>query len=117
MLASPTRAAMWPLLFQGQITMEGLEAHTVEEYLLFDSAEEDVDTWVDISAYTEMKINAMSQYVSQWSSGWYKYTGSDLSSEEEKEVRDRVSKMIRYRDGKAVEAFRYVKGLPDNIGR
>jgi len=115
--ADAARAAMWPLLFQGQITMEGLEAHTVEEYLLFDSAEEDVDTWVDISAYTEMKINAMSQYVSQWSSGWYKYTGSDLSSEEEKEVRDRVSKMIRYRDGKAVEAFRYVKGLPDNLGR
>lgn len=115
--ADAARAAMWPLLFQGQITMEGLEAHTIEEYLLFDSAEDDIDTWVDISAFTEKKITAMSQYVSQWSSGWYKYKGPDLSEEEAKEVRDRVSKRIRYRDGKAVEGFRYYKGLPDNIGR
>ncbi len=115
--ADAARAAMWPLLFQGQITMEGLEAHIIEEYLLFDSAEDDIDTWVDISAFTEKKITAMSQYVSQWSSGWYKYKGPDLSEEEAKEVRDRVSKRIRYRDGKAVEGFRYYKGLPDNIGR
>jgi LmbE family N-acetylglucosaminyl deacetylase len=115
--ADAARAAMWPLLFQGQITMEGLQAHTVEEYLLFDSAEDDINTWVDISAFTAQKINAMSQYVSQWSSGWYKYEGPDLSDQEAKEVRDRVSRRIRYRDGKAVEGFRYYKGLPDNIGR
>ena len=115
--ADAARAAMWPLLFQGQITMEGLQAHTIEEYLLFDSAEEDVNTWVDISAFTEKKITAMSKYVSQWSSGWYKYNGPNLSSEEEKEVKERISKRIQYRDGKAVESFRYVKGLPDNIGR
>ncbi len=115
--ADAARAAMWPLLFQGQITMEGLEAHTIEEYLLFDSAEDDKNTWVDISAFKEKKITAMSQYVSQWSSGWYKYEGPDLSAEEAEQVRDRVSKRILYRDGKAVEGFRYVKGLPDNIGR
>jgi LmbE family N-acetylglucosaminyl deacetylase len=115
--ADAARAAMWPLLFQGQITMEGLEAHTIEEYLLFDSAEDDKNTWVDISDFKEKKITAMSQYVSQWSSGWYKYEGPDLSAEEAKQVRDRVSNRILYRDGKAVEGFRYYKGLPDNIGR
>lgn len=115
--ADAARAAMWPLLFQGQITMEGLEAHTIPEYLLFDSAEEDKNTWVDISAIKDKKITAMSQYVSQWSSGWYKYEGPDLSAEEAEQVKDRVSKRIVYRDGKAVEGFRHYKGLPDNIGR
>ncbi len=115
--ADAARAAMWPLLFQGQITMEGLEAHTIEEYLLFDSAEDDKNTWVDISTFKDKKITAMSQYVSQWSSGWYKYEGPDLSAEEAEQVRDRVSKRILYRDGKAVEGFRHYKGLPDNIGR
>jgi len=115
--ADAARAAMWPLLFQGQITMEGLEAHTIEEYLLFDSAEDDNNTWVDISTFKDKKIKAMSQYVSQWSSGWYKYEGPDLSAEEAEQVRDRVSKRIVYRDGKAVEGFRHYKGLPDNLGR
>jgi len=115
--ADAARAAMWPLLFQGQITMDGLEAHTISEYLLFDSAEEDKNTWVDISAFKEKKITAMSQYVSQWSSGWYKYEGPELSADEAKQVRDRVSKRIVYLDGKAVEGFRHYKGLPDNIGR
>ena len=115
--ADAARAAMWPLLFQGQITMEGLQAHTVPEYLLFDCAEEDINTWVDITDFKDKKINAMSKYVSQWSSGWNDYTGPELSEEEEKQVLERVSKRIRYRDGKAVEGFRHYKGLPDGIGR
>lgn len=115
--ADAARAAMWPLLFQGQITMDGLKAHTVEEYMLFDSAEEDKNTWVDISGYEEMKIDAMSKYVSQWSSGWYDYQGPELSKEESAEVREKVSRRIRYHDGIAVEGFRYYTGLPDNIGR
>jgi len=115
--ADAARAAMWPLLFQGQITMDGLEAHTISEYLLFDSAEEDKNTWVDISAFKDKKISAMSKYVSQWSSGWYKYEGPDLSEEEAEQVRERISKRIAYRDGKAVEGFRHYKGLPDNLGR
>lgn len=115
--ADAARAAMWPLLFQGQITMEGLEAHMVEEYMLYDSAEEDQNTWVDISDFKERKITAMSQYVSQWSSGWYDYKGPELSEEEAKEVIERVSRRIPYRDGKPVEGFRYYKGSPDNIGR
>jgi len=115
--ADAARAAMWPLLFQGQITMEGLKAHTVEEYVLFDSAEEDKNTWVDISGFEEKKIEALSKYVSQWSSGWYDYKGPDLSEEEAKEVRMRISKWLQYQDGKLMEGFRYYKGLPDNIGR
>ena len=89
----------------------------MEEYMMFDSDGEDINTWVDITAFKDRKIDAMSKYVSQWSSGWYKYTGPDLSPEEEKQVRERVSKRIPYRDGKAVEGFRYFKGIPDNIGR
>ncbi|MFO7934824.1 MAG: PIG-L family deacetylase [Bacteroidales bacterium] len=115
--ADAARAAMWPLLFQGQITMEGLEAHTVEEYMLFDSAEEDINTWVDIGGFEDKKIDAMSQYVSQWSSGWYDYRGSDLPEEEQQEMKERISRRILYRDGTPVEGFRYVHGSPDNIGR
>lgn len=115
--ADAARAAMWPLLFQGQITMDGLEAHTIDEYLLYDSAEDDKNTWVDISGYSEMKIEAMSKYVSQWSSGWYDYQGPELSGEEAAEVKERVSGGIMYRNGNPVEGFRYYTGLPDNIGR
>ncbi|MCK5134898.1 MAG: hypothetical protein KAR19_03860 [Bacteroidales bacterium] len=61
--------------------MEGLEAHTVEEYMLYDSAGEDQNIWVDISDFKERKITAMSKYVSQWSSGWYDYQGSELSED------------------------------------
>jgi len=115
--ADAARAAMWPLLFQGQITVEGLEAHTIPEYILYDSDKDDVNTQVDITAFKDKKIKAMSSYVSQWSSGWNKYTGPELSEEEQKKVIERVSKYIEYMDGKAVESFRYYKGLPDNIGR
>ncbi len=115
--ADAARAAMWPLLFQGQITMEGLQAHEVREFMLYDSAEEDVNTRVDITGYAEKKIKAMSQYVSQWSSGWYDYQGPELPEDEAAEVREKVAKRIRYSDGKPVEEFRYYSGSPDNIGR
>jgi LmbE family N-acetylglucosaminyl deacetylase len=115
--ADAARAAMWPLLFQGQITMEGLQAHEVREYMLYDSAEEDQNTWVDISGFEQKKITAMSQYVSQWSSGWNDYQGPDLSEEEAETVRERVSKRIIYRDEKPMEGFRYYSGSPDDVGR
>ncbi len=115
--ADAARAAMWPLLFQGQITAEGLEAHTVEEYMLYDSAPEDVNTIVDISGYEGKKVEAMSKYVSQWSSGWYDYNGPQMDPEEETEVKERLKERIKYKDGKPVESFRYYTGLPDNIGR
>ena len=115
--ADAARAAMWPLLFQGQITQEGLKAYTVPAYMFYDSDSSDINTWVDISKYAEKKINAMSKYVSQWSSGWYKYTGPALSPEEEKKVKERLAHRIWKKDGVAMEGFRYYKGLPDNIGR
>lgn len=115
--ADAARAAMWPLLFQGQITVEGLKAYTVPAYMFYDSDPADINTWVDISDWVDKKINAMSKYVSQWSSGWYKYTGPKLSAEEEKDVKERLAKRIPVKDGKPMEGFRYYEGLPDNIGR
>ncbi len=115
--ADAARAAMWPLMFQGQITLEGLEAHTIPEYVLYDSAEEDKNTWVDITGWEERKIDALSKYVSQFSSGWSDYNGPELSEEEEKEMKDNLTRWIKTKDGIPVEGFRYYKGLPDNIGR
>ncbi len=115
--ADAARAAMWPLMFQGQITVEGLEAHTIPAYMLYDSAEEDKNIWVDISGYAERKVEAMSKYVSQFSSGWYDYRGPDLPEEEEEEMKAQLRKRIEYRNGIPVEGFRYYEGLPDNIGR
>ena len=115
--ADAARAAMWPLMFQGQITLEGLEAHTVPEYVLYDSAEEDKNTWVDITGWQERKIDALSKYVSQFSSGWSDYKGPELSEEEEKEMKVNLARWIKTKDGIPVEGFRYYTGLPDNIGR
>ena len=116
--ADAARAAMWPLMFQGQITVEGLEAHTIPEYMLYDSAEEDMNTWVDISGWEERKVEALTKYVSQFSSGWSDYKGPEMSPEEEKEVKEMLRGWIhQQRDGKPMEGFRYYKGLPDDIGR
>ena len=115
--ADAARAAMWPLMFQGQITVEGLEAHLVEAYVLYDSAEEDKNTWVDISGWEDTKVDALSKYVSQFSSGWSDYKGPVLSEEEEKEVKENLRQWIQYKDGKPMEGFRYYTGLPDDIGR
>ena len=59
----------------------------------------------------------MSKYVSQWGPGWYDYKGPNLSPGEEKKIIEIVSQYIPYKDGKAVEGFRYYEGLPDDIGR
>jgi len=116
--ADAARAAMWPLMFQGQITLEGLEAHTIPEYMLYDSAEEDMNTWVDISGWEERKVEALMKYVSQFSSGWADYKGPEMSPEEEKKVREMLMGWIHQeKDGKPMEGFRHYKGLPDNIGR
>lgn len=115
--ADAARAAMWPLMFQGQIALEGLEAHTVEEYVLYDSAEEDKNTWVDISGWEERKVEALSKYVSQFSSGWSDYKGPELSEEEAEEVKENLKRWLVYKDGKPVEGFRYYNGIPDRIGR
>ncbi|MBA7538861.1 Mycothiol S-conjugate amidase [subsurface metagenome] len=111
------RAAMWPLLYEGQIIHENLEAHEVREYLLFDGFPEDYNTEVDITQYLEVKIDAFMKYVSQFTSGWSKYTGPEISPEEEKQFRERIKKRTIYKEGKVIEQFRYYAGSPDGIGR
>jgi len=111
------RAAEWHLLFPGQIINEGLEAHAISEYLLFDCFPDTYNTFVDVTEYAEKKINASLKYVSQWSSGNKKYTGVSLSPEEEKQLREKRKKNTYNEEGKAIEKFRYYKGNPDGIGR
>ncbi len=72
---------------------------------------------MDITEWEERKIEAMSKYVSQFSSGWFDYKGPELSEEEEIEVKENLRKWIEHRDGIPMEGFRHYKGLPDNIGR
>jgi LmbE family N-acetylglucosaminyl deacetylase len=116
--ADAARVAMWRLLFPEQIIHEGLQAHMVPEYLFYDGAKEDKNYWVDISAYAEKKINAMTKYVSQFHRpSWNEYKGPNLSPQELEELRERVSRRIDRRDGKAVEGFRHYRGFPDGIGR
>lgn len=115
--ADAARAAMWRLLFEGHIIQEGLKEYQIPAYLFYDSAEEDINTWVDISSTAEKKINAASKYVSQFGAGWYNYKGPKLSEPEEKEMKERMRSRVRMRNGKPVEGFRYYQGLPDSIGK
>jgi LmbE family N-acetylglucosaminyl deacetylase len=111
------RAAMWPLLYEGQIIHENLTQHQVPEYLFFDGFPEDYNTEVDVTPYVEKKINASLKYVSQYSTGWSKYTGPKLSQEEENQLRERFRNRLTSKNGKFYEEFRYYTGLPDGIGR
>ncbi len=111
------RAAMWPLLYEGQIIHENLEAHEIREYLLFDGFQEDYNTEVDITQYLDVKISAMLKYVSQFTSGWSKYEGPEMSDEEEKLFRERLKKRTITKNGKVIEQFRYYSGSPESIGR
>lgn len=115
--ADACRAAMWPLLYEGQIIHENLEAHEVREYLLFDGFPEDYNTEVDITKYQDIKISAILKYVSQFTSGWSKYEGPEMSDEEEKKFRERLKKRMIYKNDKVIEQFRYYSGSPESIGR
>ncbi len=114
--ADAARAAMWRLLFEGQVIHEGLKEFQVPEYLFFGGVDEDINTWVDISSTLEKKLDAAAKYVSQFSSGWSNYQGPELSQEEQKQLREGRMRRITRRDGKPVEGFRHYKGLPDGIG-
>ena len=114
--ADACRAAMWPLLYEGQIIHENLKAHEVREYLLFDGFPEDINTEVDITQYQDVKINAVLKYVSQFTSGWSKYEGPEMSAEEEKLFRERLKKRVVIKNDKVIEQFRYYSGSPDGIG-
>lgn len=115
--ADAARAAMWRLLFEGQITQEGLKEYMIPEYLFYnDYDHEDENTWVDISDFVEKKVNAFSKYVSQYGPGW-KHYNPNPSSAEIKQLKDDARSKIRMKDGKPVEGFRYYKGLPDALGK
>jgi LmbE family N-acetylglucosaminyl deacetylase len=115
--ADAARAAMWRLLFEGQITQEGLKEYMIPEYLFYNDYDfTDENTWVDISDYLEKTVNAGSKYVSQFGPGWKNYKTS-LSEAELKEMKDLMRKSIRTKDGKPIEGFRYYSGFPDAIGK
>lgn len=111
------RAAMWRLLFEGQIIQEGLKEYMIPEYLFYnDYDHEDENLWVDITDLVEKKVNAGAKYVSQFGPGWKNYK-PNLSESELKEMKDGVRSRIQKRDGKPVEGFRYYRGLPDAVGK
>jgi LmbE family N-acetylglucosaminyl deacetylase len=116
--ADATRVAMWPLLFQGQIIHEGLEAHRIPEFLFFDTPNESVNTHVDITDYLDKRVKANSQYVSQYvRSRWQKYSDAPLTAEEAEALEARVRSRVVERDGRFYETFRYYRGNPDGMGR
>jgi LmbE family N-acetylglucosaminyl deacetylase len=114
--ADAARAAMWRLLFEGQIIQDGLREYMIPEYMFYDGAQEDENLWVDISEFVEKRVSSGAKYVSQFGPGWNKYK-PQLSDAELKQMKDSVRASIRIKDGKPVEGLRYYKGLPDSIGK
>ena len=114
--ADAARAAMWRLLFEGQIIQDGLKEYMVPEYMFYDGAREDENLWVDIGEFVEKRVSGDAKYVSQFGPGWNKYR-PHLSEVEVKQMKDSVRAAVRMKDGKPVEGFRYYKGLPDSIGK
>jgi LmbE family N-acetylglucosaminyl deacetylase len=115
--ADAARAAMWRLLFEGQITQEGLKEYMVPEYLFYnDYDHDDENITVDINDFVEKRVSAGAKYVSQFGPGWKSYK-ANLSEVELKDMKDLERKKIRIRDGKAFEGFRYYRGLPDALGK
>jgi LmbE family N-acetylglucosaminyl deacetylase len=115
--ADAARAAMWRLLFEGQITQQGLKEFTIPEYMFYNDYDfQDENLWVDIGDFVEQRVDAGSHYTSQNGPGWKNYNPNP-SEEEMKAMRALVRKTIRTREGKPVEGFRYYRGLPDAIGK
>lgn len=114
--ADAARAAMWRLLFEGQIIQDGVKEYMIPEYMFYDGAREDENLWVDIGEFVEKRVSGGAQYVSQFGPGWNKYK-PHLSEVEVKQMKDSVRAAIRMKEGKPIEGFRYYKGLPDSIGK
>lgn len=117
--ADAARAAEWRLLFPAQINHDGLEAHWIQEYMLFGGLEKDKNVWVDISGtHAKNKVQALAEHKSQFSSAWDDYRETLPPDEREQfmqRTRERV--MGNMRNGNVVEGFRYYKGIPDGIGQ
>ena len=115
--ADAARAAMWRLLFEGQITQQGLNEFMIPEYMLYEDYDnQDENLWVDISGFVDQRVSAGSHYISQFGPGWKTYNPNP-SEADMKEMRALVRNTIRTRDGKPVEGFRYYRGLPDGLGK
>lgn len=121
--ADAARAAEWHLIFPGQIHQEGLEAHSIGEYLFFSSPSEAQNVHVDISDYAEMKFRARTKYISQFSpENFNNYTGpdpEDLPGDAGERFVERMRHIVferNLRDGRPNESFRYYKGNPDGMG-
>ena len=116
------RAAEWRLIFPSQIINEGLERHSVTDYLFYSTTADASNTTVDISKYAENKVRSLSKYISQFTSAFDNYIGpnvSDLPGNEGKEFMERLRRRVFERgavDGKPTESFRYYKGAPDGAG-
>lgn len=116
------RAAEWRLIFPSQIINEGLEEHSVTDYLFYSTTRDNKNTWVDISKFAENKVRSLSKYVSQFTSAFSNYTGpnlEDLPGNEGQEFLERMRNRVYERgarDGKPMESFRYYKGNPDGAG-
>ena len=106
--ADAARAAMWRLLFEGQILQEGLKEYMIPEYLFYDGAREDENIWIDISEFAEKRVNAAAKYVSQFGPGWRNYKAS-LSEAELKQLRESVRSAMRMKDGKPVVVAAHIE--------
>ena len=117
--ADAVRAAEWPLMYQGHIIQDKLEAHVIPEFLFYGGNVSDKNTTVDITDFVEQRVNAGSKYVSQWTSGWNNYLGHAIENypaAEKEKLFTNIRKRIKVIDGKSVERFRYHQGAPDSMG-
>jgi LmbE family N-acetylglucosaminyl deacetylase len=115
--ADAARAAMWRLLFEGQITQEGLKEFTIPEYMFYNDYDyQDENIWVDITGFVDKRVNAGAHYLSQFGPGWKNYNPNP-SEAEIQQMKERALDFIRTRDGKRIEGFRYYRGLPDALGK
>jgi LmbE family N-acetylglucosaminyl deacetylase len=117
--ADAVRAAEWPLLFEGHIVHQGLQAYTIPEFMFYGGNDKDMNTEVNITGYDDKRIEAGKKYISQWSSGWNNYRGPNLADyppEDQEAMTNRVTRRIVRKDGVPYEKFRYYKGRPDGMG-
>lgn len=117
--ADAVRAAEWPLMYEVDIIQNKLEAYKIPEFLFYGGNVADKNTVVNIDKYADQRVEAGTKYLSQWSSGWDNYMGSDINdypSGEKEKLYKKIRNKIKVINGVYVERFRYHKGLPDTIG-
>ena len=117
--ADAVRAAEWSLMYEGDIIQEKLEAHSIPEFLFYGGNIDDKNTIVNIDKYVDQRVEAGTKYISQWTSGWSNYLGSNINdypTGEKEKLYKKVQNRIIVIDGTSVERFRYHKGIPDTMG-